>query len=133
MVSFAAQSLVVVLEVRVAQNADGGPMMEGIVEGLGASPPHQDLSPLATLLGDRNDTAEASKGVEVTEANGIVSVAEKGGERPNSDSLSEVRAGQVKVLDSDFAKAFAGDAAETASSDLSFKVEDQVGGTAQYG
>jgi hypothetical protein len=44
-----------------------------------------------------------------------------------------IRAGKLepvksKVLDSDFAKAFAGDAAETASSDLSFKVEDQVGG-----
>jgi hypothetical protein len=34
MVTFSAQALVMVLEVRVAQDGDASPMMEGVVEGL---------------------------------------------------------------------------------------------------
>jgi hypothetical protein len=48
-----------------------------------------------------------------------------------------IRAGKLEPVKSksysDLAKSFAGDAAETASSDLSFKVEDQGVGTAQDG
>jgi len=86
MVPFIAHALVEELEVRVAQNGDGGPMMEGVIEGLGASSPHEDLSPLATLLGNGSDTPKATKSMEVTEANGIVRVAEKGGENKGADT-----------------------------------------------
>lgn len=85
-VAFSSHALVEELEVRVAQNGDGGPMMEGVVEGLGASSPHEDLSPLATLLGNGSDTPKATKSMEVTEANGIVRVAEKGGENEGADT-----------------------------------------------
>ena len=48
-----------------------------------------------------------------------------------------IRAGKLEPVKSksysDLAKSFAGDAAETASSDLFFKVEDQGVGTAQDG
>jgi len=75
-----------VFEVRVAQNGDSGPMMEGVVEGLRASSAHEDLPALATLFGNWGDPAMASKGAEVSKPNGIVSVAEKGSKNESPDA-----------------------------------------------
>ena len=65
-------------------------MMQSVVEGQRASSSHEDLrSQLATLtafFGDGSDAAEASKGIEISETNGTVGIAEDGSEHKGADA-----------------------------------------------
>jgi len=89
-VTSVAKPAVVLLEVRVCEDGDACPMMESIIEGQRASSSHEDLrSLLATLtafFGDGSYTAEASKGIEISETNGVVGVTEHGSEHDGADA-----------------------------------------------
>lgn len=79
-VSFFSESVVVLFEVRVALDGNSCPMMQRVVERQRAGPPHDDLSPFTALFGDRGDASQASKSVEISQTNGIMSVAEESSE-----------------------------------------------------
>ena len=89
-VALGTKPVVVVFEVRVCEDGDACPMMESIVEGQRASSSHEDLrSLLATLtafFGDGSYAAEASKGIEISETNGVVGVTEHGSEHDGADT-----------------------------------------------
>jgi hypothetical protein len=75
---------------RVPEDGDASPVVESVIEGQGASSAHEDLgskfSPLSALLGDGRDATEASEGLEIAESNGVVGVAEQGGEHESPDT-----------------------------------------------
>ncbi len=84
--SFVTQLVVVVSGVSVAQDGDPGPMMEGIVKGLRASSPEKNLPTFATLFCDGSYSPKASESLKISETNGIVCVAEHGGEDEGADA-----------------------------------------------
>jgi hypothetical protein len=65
-------------------------MMESIVEWQRASSSHVNLrfllAKLAALFCDGSDAAEASKGIEVSETNGVVGIAEHASEHDGADA-----------------------------------------------
>ena len=84
------KTVVVLFGVRVSEDGNPCPVMQSVVEGHRASSSHEDLgSLLATLtafLGDRSDASEASKGIEISETNGVVCIAEDGSEHEGADA-----------------------------------------------
>ena len=83
-VSSGPKSVVVLLEGVVLEDSYPGPMMESIVQGQRASSPHEDfgflLTALAAFLCNGSDATEAPEGVEISETNRVVGIAEYGGE-----------------------------------------------------
>ena len=95
------KSVVVLLEGVVLKDGYPGPMMEGIVEGQRTSSPHEDfgflLTALAAFLCNGSDTTEAPEGVEISETNRVVGIAENGGEYEGSDAGKRGNDGGVGV------------------------------------
>lgn len=75
-----------VCEAFVALDGDGGPVMDGEVEWLRTSSSDGNLSPFTASLGDGGDTAQATKRVEITQSNGIVSMTEQRSENEGADA-----------------------------------------------
>ena len=74
------KSVGVLLEGVVLEDSYPGPMMESIVKGQRRSCPHEDfgflLTALTALLCDGSNATEASEGLEISEANRVVGIAE---------------------------------------------------------
>ena len=85
-VSFLTQLVVVLFGMCVAQYGDPRPMMESIVEGLRASSPQENLPTFAALFGDGSDAAKTAEGIEITQANRVVSMTEETGEDKGTDA-----------------------------------------------
>ena len=101
-VASVTKPVVVFFEVGVAQNGSACPMMESIIEGQRASSPHEDcwsqLTALAAFFCDRCDAAESPEGVEITEPNGVVGIAEHGGEHVSPDAGQRGKNGRVGAM-----------------------------------
>ena len=84
------KSVVVLLESVVLKDGYPSPMMESIVEGQRTSSPHEDfrflLTALAAFLCNGSDATEAPEGVEISETNRVVGIAENGGEHEGPDA-----------------------------------------------
>jgi hypothetical protein len=61
-------------------------VVDGEVERLGASSSEQDLSAVAALLGHWSDAGQAAQGASVSEANGVVGMAEERSEDECADA-----------------------------------------------
>ena len=85
-VASVTEAVVVLFGVCVSQDGDPGPMMESIVEGLRASSPEKNLPTFATLFCDGSNSPKASESLKISETNGIVCVAEHGGEHEGADA-----------------------------------------------
>ncbi len=98
-VASVTKPVVVFFEVGVVQNGSACPMVESIIEGQRASSPHQDcrsqLTALAAFFSDRSDASESPEGVEITEPNGVVGIAEHGGEHVSTDTGQRRKNGRV--------------------------------------
>lgn len=84
--SFVPKGAVVGFESFVALHGDCSPMMEGQVEGLRASSAYEDLSEFAALLSDGGNPTQATKGIEVSQAYGIVGMAQERSEDEAADA-----------------------------------------------
>ena len=100
--SFVTQLVVVLSGVCVAQDGDPGPVIESIVKGLRAGSPQDDLATFAALFGDGSYSPEASEGLEITETNGVVGIAEHGSEYEGADAGHRGQDGGVGVGDVGF-------------------------------
>ena len=96
-VASVTEGVVVVFGVRVSQDGDPGPMMESIVEVLRASSPEEDLATLAALFGDGSYPPKTSESLEISETNGVVSIAEHGSEHEGSDAWKRGEDGGIGV------------------------------------
>jgi hypothetical protein len=102
-VASVAETVVVLFEPRVAEDRNAGPVMQSVVEGQRASSSHEDLrsflAPLTTFLGNRGNATKAPEGIEISESNGVVCIAEDGSEHEGADagkgSDSGVREGRL--------------------------------------
>lgn len=76
-------------------------MMESVVEGQRASPPHEDfwmcLSTFTAFLSDGSDASKAPEGVEIAQSNGVVRKAEHRGEHEGADPWKRGEDGGVGV------------------------------------
>lgn len=85
-----AKPVVVRFEYWVSENGDACPMMESVVKGQRASSPHEDfgifLPTLTAFLSDGSDSAKASEGVEISETDRVVGVAEQGSKYKGSNT-----------------------------------------------
>lgn len=97
-----AKPVVVFFEVGVAQHGSAGPMMESVIEGQRASSPHEDswsqLTALAAFFCDGGDAAESPEGVEISKPNGVVGIAEHGGEHVSTDARQRSKNGSVGTM-----------------------------------
>ena len=95
------KSVVVLLEGLILDDGYPGPMMESIVQGQRTSSSHEDfgffLTALATFLSNGSDATEAPEGVEISETNGVVGIAEYGGEDEGADAGKRGNNGGVGV------------------------------------
>ena len=78
-----------------------GPMMESIIERQRASSPHKDcwsqLTTLAAFFCDGGDAPETPEGIEISEPNRVVGIAEHGGEHVSTDAGQRGKNGSVGV------------------------------------
>ena len=100
-VASVAKSVVVLLESLVLKDGYTGPMMESIVQGQRTSSSHEDfgflLAALAAFLCNGGDATEAPEGVEISETNRFVGIAEYGGEHEGAHAGKRGNDGGIGV------------------------------------
>jgi hypothetical protein len=105
-VASVTEAVVVLFSVWVSQDGDPSPMMERIIEGLRASSPQEDFATFAALFGDGSYPSKASESFEISETNGVVSIAEHGSEHEGADAWKRGEDGGIGVREVGFSLLF---------------------------
>ncbi len=100
-VSSGAKPVVVLFEIRLTENGYAGPMVKSVAKGQRASSPHKDfgifLATFSTFLSDGSDATQTPEGLEISESNRIVCVAEHGSKHVGTDAGERSEDGGISV------------------------------------